>query len=178
MISKQSLQILGLILLISAIFGCIGNNSNNSTSSDFKNIKPGFGIVGDSEFELEPEWYQKSVSNYSSDFNFNGTGNFVVLMKVYQHPNKSEYDGNYATAGRKTSDWRVSTGTKTIENVNIKTIKVTRLSGEETILYYFFEKNGKYYQIFIDIGGTEGIQYFNDNKIMDRTINTIVRTIH
>ena len=178
LISKQYIQILCLILLVSTIFGCINPSSNNSTSNS--NIKQGIGSVGNSEFDLEPEWYQKSVSNYSSDFNFNGSsaGNSLVLMKIYQYPDNSGYDGDYAINIQKASEWSVSTGTKNIENINIKTIEKSRLSGGETVLFYFFSKNGKYYQVFIDTSGA-GVQYFNKNpEIIDRTINTIVKTIH
>lgn len=35
----------------------------------------------------------KSASNYSSDFNLNSTGNFIVLMKIYQYPNISDMMG-------------------------------------------------------------------------------------
>jgi len=57
---------------------------------------------------------------------------------------------------------------------------ITRNDNTEIISYYFFEKNGKYYEIFIDIAGyTDSIQYFNENKdVFNKTITKIIKTIH
>lgn len=184
MISKRYLIILGLFLLFT-IFGYVIYNSyiNPTHSEDnLKQIKAGYGVVGDSEFELEPAWYQTSISGNSANFRFNGspTKN-IVFMKIYQYLNKSEYDDAITSRGQKTSTWHVlSTGTETRENLNVKTITITRTDNTEIISYYFFEKNNKYYQVFIDIAGyKDAIQYFNKNKdVFDKTINRIIRTIH
>lgn len=183
MISKRYLIILGLFLL-STIFGYVIYNSyiNPTPSEDnLKQIKQGYGVVGGSEFELEPVWYQTLTSNNSANFKFNGspTKN-VVFMKIYQYLNKSEYENAITSRDQKTSTWHVvSTGTETRENLNVKTITITRTDNTEIISYYFFEKNDKYYQIFIDIAGyKDAIQYFNENKdVFDKTIDRIIKTI-
>jgi len=180
MISRENIQILGLILIISFIFGCISSNSNSTVHSenDLKNIKPGFGIVGDSEFETGTEWYQKSINGYSSEFNFNGSSSSksLVLMKITQYQNISDYNGDYETLSRGIPAWNIFAGVENIGNVEIKTIKKSRLDGSEDTVYYFFEKNGKYYQVFIDIANTKNFN--DDKKLLDKTINTIVSTIH
>lgn len=184
MLSKRSIQILGVIT-VSVILVCIIAsfyiNSTGYSKNQLQSIKPGFGEVDNSEFELTPQWYQKSVSNYESYFNFNGSaGKFTILMGVDQYPNKFEYTGSYVDTSQKTSEWRVvSAGNKTIEKVNVETIEIMRCADTETTMYYFFGKNGKYYSVFIDIGGTKALQYFNGNKdLVNRTVSTIVRTIH
>ncbi|HML05258.1 MAG TPA: hypothetical protein VK426_05750 [Methanobacterium sp.] len=179
MISRENIQILGLILIISFIFGCIGSNSNSNVHSenDLKNIKPGSGIVGDSEFEIGTEWYQKSINGYSSEFNFNGSssGKPLVLMKITQYQNISGYNSDYETLSRGIPAWNIFAGAENIENVEVKNIKKSRIDGSEATMYYFFEKNSKYYQVFIDITSPK---YFNDNNLVDKTINSIVDTIH
>ena len=183
MISKRYLIILGLFLL-SIIFGYMIYNScidpKFHSEDDLKQIKPGYGTIGDSEFELESIWYQTSKSGNSGNFKFNGshTKN-VVFMKIYQYNDKSEYDDAYISMSQKSAVWNVSTGTETRENLNVKTITVTRNDNTEIISYYFFEKNDKYYKIFIDIAGHEDpIQFFNENKEFNKTINKIIKTIY
>jgi len=175
---------LGLFLIF-IISGYMVYNSHVNpkfySKNDLKNIKSGYGIVGDSEFQLEPVWYQTSIYGNSADFKSNGspTKN-VVFMKIYQYQNKSEYDYSFDSTGQKTSSWHTSTGTETRENLNVKTMIITRNDNTEIISYYFFEKNGKYYEIFIDIAGyTDSIQYFNENKdVFNKTITKIIKTIH
>ena len=185
MISKRYLTILGLFLL-SIIFGYMIYNSYVNpkfhSEDDLKQIKPGYGIVGDSEFELESVWYQTSMSGNSINFKFNGspTKN-AVFMKIYQYSNKSEYDSAFTSTSQKASAWRiVSTGTETMENLNVKTITIARIDNTEITSYYFFEKDNKYYEIFIDVAGyKDSIQYFNENKdVFNKTINRIIKTIH
>lgn len=154
------------------------------SKDDLKNIKPGHGIVGNSEFELESGWYQKSVSNFSNSALF-GSNRFsnaqAALMGVSQYMDKNKYNDTYTSTSNKAAKWHViSNGALTIENVTVKTILLGRIDNTETIKYYFFEKNGKYYQIFMDICDTSGsMQYFNEHRnYMDKTIERIVKTIH
>jgi hypothetical protein len=183
MVLKRSIQILGAIIVLIILVCILTNFYINSTvysKNQLQSIKPGFGVVSNSEFELISEWYQKSVSNYTSYFNFNrSTGNFIVLMAVSQYPTKLDYDGSYTDTGKKTPDWSASAGTEIIGNVNVKKIEITRHNDAETTMYYFFEKNNKYYQIFIDIAGYGTLQYSNDNKgLINKTVSTIINTIH
>lgn len=182
MITKNSITILGLISMILLISGCIWADSNNDDS--FPSIKPGYGVVGNSEFVLESGWYQRSVSKQdtSASFIFNGTsdGN-VISMRAYQFTNNKDYDEKYNHYNQPTDIYRViSTNIENIENVNVKTIRLSRLDDTETIKHYFFEKNGKYYHIFIDIGGYKGASKSFDNKkqLIERTINSVVSTIN
>ncbi|OEC86671.1 MULTISPECIES: hypothetical protein [Methanobacterium] len=187
MISKRHITILGL-LLIFIISGYMLYNSHATpkfySKDDLKNIKPGHGIVGNSEFELESGWYQKSVSNFSNSALF-GSNRFsnaqAALMGVSQYMDKNKYNDTYTSTSNKAAKWHViSNGALTIENVTVKTILLGRIDNTETIKYYFFEKNGKYYQIFMDICDTSGsMQYFNEHRnYMDKTIERIVKTIH
>ena len=178
LILKQHIQILCLILLVSTVLGCINTNSENN-STNFSDIKPGFGVAGDSEFETGPGWYQKHDSKYA-DFNYNGsTENFVVLMRVHVYPNQSEFNKGTQVISQNSMFYVVSSESKTIENITVKMVKTSRLDDSETVTYYFFEKEGRYYQILIDVAGRGAMQYFNNNQdLFDRTVNTILRTIH
>lgn len=185
-ISKISLLIIVLFSFTPLISGCIGDNNNNNNNNSASNlmIKPGFGVLGDSEFDLESGWSQKPISGngYEVNFNYNQTNSKnVIFMRVNQFKDKLKFEEDFVTSSQSTSIWSVlSSATENIEGVNVKTIKLSRNDDTETIKYYFFEKNGKYYKVLIDIGGTSGAQsYFNSNKdLLDSTLTKIVRTIH
>jgi len=187
MISKRYLIILGLFLIFIISGYMIYNSHVNPkfySEDDLKNIKSGYGIVGNSEFQLESGWYQKSVSNFSNSALF-GSNRFpnaqAALMRVSQYIDKSKYNDAYISTSNKAAKWHViSNGTLTIENVTVKTVLIGRIDNTETIKYYFFEKNGKYYQIFMDICDTNGsMQYFNEHQdYINKTIDRILKTIH
>lgn len=179
---KISILILILFSLTSLIFGCIGDNDNSTKKTV---IKQGFGVVGDSEFQLESGWSQKqgSVNNNESNFNFNETNSKnVIFMRVTQFNNKLKYDENLRVSGQLTSTWHVlSSANENIEGFDVRTIMISRVDDTETIKYYFFEKDGKYYKVLIDMisSKSESESYFEDKKnLVDSTIKKIIKTIH
>jgi hypothetical protein len=178
---KQTILLFGIIILVSILFGCVNNNSDKSS---YTNLKPGHGVVGDSEFELESGWYQKPISGneYEANFNFNKTDSKnVIFMRLTQFNSKSEYEKDYGVVSQPTSTWIVqSSEIESIEGLNVKTVKLSRKDDTETIKYYFFEKTEKYYKVLIDMGGYNGSQsYFDEHKyLVDSTIKKIILTIH
>jgi hypothetical protein len=156
---------------------CIFNNSN-----DNKSIKSEQDYtVGNSEFEMEPGWSLKNSNANSVNFNYDkSTSRNVFWLRIYQHINKDEHEKNYESIFKHNSAFRVlSKRTETLDDVNVQTVILTRSDDTEIIKYFFFEKNGKFYQIFVDIGGYEGAyQELNNNKvIIDKTVSTILRTM-
>lgn len=181
MISRKSKIIIGLaiflVLLSITVFFFNQFNSNN------KSLKPGYGAVSDSQFQIETEWYQNLSTGYenSAKLNFNGsTGNKVFMVMIDQYKDRSTYEAAYESQSQKINWHIISAETENREGFEVKTILVARNNGQEIIKNYFFEKNGKYYQILIDVGGTSDISQFftNDKYQLDKTINTIIRTIN
>lgn len=178
---KLTILLLGIVILLSLSLGCVNNDYDKST---YTNLKPGYGVVGDSEFELESGWYQKPISGnrHEANFNFNKTDSRnVIFMRVTQFNSKSEYENDYRVMSQPTSTWLVlSSEIETNEDINVKTVKLSRRDDTETIKYYFFEKTGKYYKVLIDMGGYKGSQsYFDEHKnLVDSTIKKIILTIN
>ena len=178
---KIPLIILIIFLFTSLISGCITKTNNDVVKPM---LKDGFGVVGDSQFELESSWSQRPITGngYIANFKFNKTDSKnVIFMRVTQFNEKSKFDEDIRITNKSTSTWSIlSSTTENIEGVNVKTIKLSRKDDTETVKYYFFERNGKYYKVLIDIGGTTGAQsYFESNKYLaDSTLKKIIRTIH
>jgi len=150
-------------------------------SSQETTLKPGYGVVNNSQFQIESGWYQNFSTGYvkSAKLNYNGsTSKAVLMIMVDQFQDQSTYENSYLVLSQK-NDWKVSsTNTENREGIQVKTIQVTRTGGGETVQYYFFQKNGKYYQILIDMTTSDPSQFFNnENYKLNQTVNTIIRTI-
>ncbi|MEN6592577.1 MAG: hypothetical protein ABFC12_04965, partial [Methanobacterium sp.] len=143
-------------------------------------IPPGYGAVNNSQFQLETGWYQNFTTGYqkSAKLKFNGSTQPFIMIMVNQFPDESSYHQAYTGETEKIA-WHVSSsGTETREGFSVKTIHVTRDDGSENVRSYFFEKNGKYYQVQIDTG-SDTAQFFSSDKYrLDATVNTIIRTIN
>jgi hypothetical protein len=182
MVSRRSklIIIIGLIivlLLVGAGFIFFSKSSSNTT----KILNPGYGAVADSQFKITTGWYQDLSTAYESSakLKFNGsTGKAVLMVMVDQFPNESQYQQAYGELSQK-PQWHIaSQGAEVKEGISVKTITVARDAGGETVKYYFFQKNGKYYQILIDIAGTSDSTQVLSNYNLDETVNTVIRTIN
>lgn len=102
-----------------------------------------------------------------------------MMVMVNQNPDESHYQQAYDELSQKPLWHITSLATEIKEGISVKTITVARDEGGETVKYYFFQKNGKYYQVLIDIAGTsDSTQFYSNDKYkLDATVNTIIRTI-
>lgn len=144
-------------------------------------IPSGYGAVNNSQFQLETGWYQNFTTGYqkSAKLNYNGSTKPVIMVMVNQFPDEASYQQAYNGETEKIA-WHVtSSGTETREGISVKTIQVTRDGGGENVKSYFFEKNGKYYQIEIDMGSSDTAQFFSSDKYqLETMVNTTIRTIN
>ncbi|EKF86388.1 hypothetical protein [Methanobacterium formicicum] len=144
-------------------------------------IPSGYAAVNNSQFQLETGWYQNFTTGYqkSAKLNYNGTTLPVLMVMVNQFPDEASYQQAYNGETEKIA-WHVtSSGTENREGISVKTIQVTRDGGGENVKSYFFEKNGKYYQVEIDITSSDTAQFFNSDKYhLEAMVNTIIRTIN
>jgi len=178
--SKIIISISALVLLI--LMGASYIYLYSVSSSQVKTIEPGYGVVNDSQFMIESGWYQNFTTGHlkSAKLNYNGSTNKAVLMiMVDEFQDQSEYENAYTALSQK-SDWHVSsTTTEEREGIQVKIIQVARNGGGETVQYFYFQKNGKYYQILIDMTTSDPSQFLNNEKYkLDQTVNTIIRTLN
>jgi hypothetical protein len=184
MVSRRSKLLITLFALVLLALLCTGYLYHYSTSSsNITTIKPGYGVVNNSQFQIETGWYQDFSTGYESSakLKFNGSAdNYVLIIMVDQYPDQSQYQQAYDDLSQKPLWHASSSGTETREGISVKTIQVARDEGGETVQYYFFQKNGKYYQILIDIAGSsDSTQILASEKYkVDETVNTIIRTVN
>jgi hypothetical protein len=175
---QRKIFIIPVILVVVALVAFFIYNSATPTTT--VSIPPGYGAVNNSQFQLETGWYQNFTTGYqnSAKLKFNGSTPSVIMIMVNQFPDESSYQQAYNGETEKIA-WHVSSsGTETREGINVKTIQVTRDGGGETVKSYFFEKNGKYYQVEIDMASDTAQFFSNDKYRLDATVNTIIRTIN
>lgn len=177
--SKLLIFVFFMILLALILAGYLYLYPSNS--NDIKTIKPGYGVVNDSQFQIESGWYQDFSTGYESSakLKFNGsTDEGILMIMVDQYPDQSYYKKAYDDLSQKPEWYVSSSGTSSREGLSVKTIQVSRDAGGETVQYYFFQKNGKYYQILIDMPASDTAELFASERYkLDQTVNTIIRTI-
>lgn len=175
---QRKIFIIPVILVVVALVAFFIYSPGTPTTNV---IPPGYGAVNNSQFQLETGWYQNFTTGYqqSAKLRFNGSTPHVIVIIVNQFPDDASYQQAYNGETEKIA-WHVSSsGNEIREGINVKTIQVTRDGGGETVKSYFFEKNGKYYQVEIDMATSDTTQFFNSEKYrLDATVNTIIRTIH
>jgi len=154
---------------------------NPATPTTTVSIPPGYGAVNNSQFQLETGWYQNFTTGYqkSAKLNYNGSTLPVIMVMVNQFPDEASYQQAYTGETQKNLWHTTTSGTENLEGISVKTINVARDAGGENVQSYFFEKNGKYYQVEIDMGASDTAQFFNSDKYhLEATVNTIIRTIN
>lgn len=175
---ERKIFIIPVILVVVALVAFFIYNPATPTST--VSIPQGYGAVNNSQFQLETSWYQNFTTGYqkSAKLNFNGSTHPVIMIMVNQFPDESSYQQAYNGETEKIA-WHVSSsGTETKEGISVKTNQVTRDDGSENVRSYFFVKNGKYYQVEIDMA-FDTAQFFSSEKYrLDATVNTVIRTIN
>jgi len=175
---RREIFIIPIILMLIVLVAFFTYNPATPTSNV---IPSGYGAVNNSQFQLENGWYQNFTTGYqkSAKLKFNGSNQPFIMIMVNQFPDESQYHQAYTTETQK-NDWHVTTsGTETREGVTVKTINVARNEGGENVKSFFFEKNGKYYQVQVDMGSSDTAKLFSNDKYrLDGTVNTIIRTIN
>lgn len=178
MMSPKLLIIPAVLLLVALV---VFFTYSPATPTSTVSIPPGYGAVNNSQFQLESGWYQNFTTGYqkSAKLKFNGSNQPVIVIMVNQFPDQTSYQVAYDEETQK-NKWHITTsGTETREGISVKTINVARDEGGENVKSYFFEKNGKYYQIQIDMASSDTAQFFTSDKYrLDMAVNTIIRTIN
>lgn len=170
---KKSVLICLLIIAgIVTISGCTSDSESESSTI----LKPGYGVIGATEFKLEPGWTQPEES---ANFNYDIGQKLWMRVDVYQ--NKADYDEDYELSNQPNSQWVVeSQSNEKIGDINTKTLSIVRKDGTEAGKEYFFEKNSKYYHVIITAfneTSNSKIAFENSKGIVDSTIETLVNTI-
>lgn len=177
MISRTSKILIALAIIITLF----ATSFILSHFNENKIIKSDYGAVGDSQFQIESGWYQNLSLGYKSSakLKFNGSTDKIVLMiMVNQYQSQSDYKRAYDDLSQKSNWHTVFANTETREGIFVKVIEITWDGGGETVRYYFFEKNGKYFSVLIDITSKDVTQFFASEKYkLNKTVNTIIKTI-
>jgi|GEM_PF-3390062 hypothetical protein len=174
------LVILGVFLVYNPL--SVNNPFSPVNNSDSPNtIPPGYGAVNNSQFQLETGWYQNFSTGYqnSAKLSCNGSTRPLIMIIVNQFPDQTGYQQAYQSETGK-NDWHiVSEASENQGGVTVKTLQVARDEGSETVKSYFFEKNGKYYQVQVVMGSGNTAQFYSSEKYrLDATVNTIIRTMN
>jgi len=175
------LVVLGVFLVYNPLSSVYNPFSSVNNSDSPHTIPTGYGAVNNSQFQLGTGWYQNFTTGYqnSAKLSCNGSNRPVIMIMVNQFPDQTGYQQAYQSETGK-NDWHVvSTVTENREGVTVKTLQVARDEGSETVKSYFFEKNGRYYQVQVVMGSGDIAQFFSSEKYrLDATVNTIIRTMN
>jgi hypothetical protein len=165
-IYKSVLAVVAILVLVVLVSGCTSPDVNNST-----NTKQSTGpySVDNSTFQMPEGWIQVD-SGVTDAIEFKRGDDTHIRIEELTKP---EYDSNYADVSKQRSNSNVTEETKNMSGVEVRIVRTTDNTNGNINDYYFFVKDGKYYQITAwDNTGNAGVR--ND---IDNAVNTIISTL-
>jgi DnaJ-class molecular chaperone len=113
-------------------------------------------------------WDQVNTStNNAAEFK---KGNETHL--IVQELTKDQYNTNFNNATKQRSNVNISQETRNMSGVEVKIVRTTTENGN-VYDYYFFQKNGKYYQV----SGWDNTNKAAARVEIDNAVNTIINTL-
>jgi len=172
---KDKILFIIVSVLLVSVYGYAGGFSGVGNNPD-----PEYH-VSDSTFNMGSNWWtlvNSSIKNDSVEFTNYYSVNFGVpyeiTLRLTQYNTDYQYESKYKNSSSLSDIYTVKTENKSISGVSVKFINITNTKTNYTVQDYFFQKNGKYYSIHLDLRDYES---YYDTAIK-LTIKTIISTIN
>jgi hypothetical protein len=134
--------------------------------------------VANSSFKIYNWWSVVNSTNDSVEFTNYYSVNFGVpyeiILRITQYSTDYQFESKYKNSSSSSTIHSVKTENKSISGIQVRFINITDTKTNYTLQDYFFQKNGKYYSIHLDLRDYES---YYDTAIK-LTIKTIISTIY
>ncbi|MFA0833762.1 MAG: hypothetical protein ACC609_07110 [Methanobacterium formicicum] len=172
---KDKILLIIVSILLVSVYGYAGGFNGVGT-----NPNPEYH-VSDSTFKMGSNWWtlvNSSSTNESVKFTNYYSENFGVLyeitLRLTQYSTNYQFESKYKNSSSLSDSYTVKTENTSISGIPVKFIHITDIKTNYTLQDYFFQKNGKYYSIHLDLRDYES--YYNTE--INYTITTIISTIY
>lgn len=172
---KDKILFIIVSLLLVSIYGYAGGFSGVGT-----NPNPEYHVL-DSTFNMGSNWWilvNISSTNDSVEFTNYYSVNFGVpyeiTLRLTQYSTDYQFESKFKNSSSSSDIRSVKTENKSISGIQVRFINITDIKTNYTVQDYFFQKNGKYYSIHLDLRDYES---YYDTAIK-LTIKTIISTIY
>lgn len=178
MFKIEKFVLMCVFVFIIAISGCTNSNDTQNTSADSNNqVQPGNAEykIGTSTFQIPKEWRKVDDSPEDiAEFAIGSTAEDGALIRVKKYADKNEQDSEYKEFLTSGTGYTVTESKKTISGIQTNVVKIVYGEpGPETITDHYFQKNGKYYRVTVDILRIDD----SSNIVTDKALNTVISTI-
>jgi hypothetical protein len=177
MIWDFSHKLLFIIIFIAcvAVYGYTGGFSGVSTNPNSEYH------VSDSTFKMGSNWWtfvNSSSTNDSVEFtnyySVNWGVPYEITLRLTQYADSSKFESKYQNLSSSSDNYSVKTENKSIDRIHVSFINTTNAKSNYTFQDYFFQKNGKYYSIHLDL---KNYEKFYDTAI-EFALKSIISTIN
>ena len=171
---SQKLLFAIIIVLCVAVYGYAGGFSGVNT-----NPNPEYH-VSDSTFKVGSSWWtlvNSSSTNDSVKFTNYYSVDWVpyeITLLLTQYTDASKFESKYQNSSSSSDNYDVKTENKSIARIQVRFINITNTRSNDTFQDYFFQKNGKYYSIHLELNDYEK---FYETAI-EFTVKSIISTIN
>lgn len=172
---KDKILFLIVSILLVTVYGYAGGFNGVGT-----NPNPEYH-VSDSTFNMGSNWWtlvNSSSTNNSVEFTNYYSVNlglpYEITLHLTQYSTDYQFESKYKNSSSSSTIHSVKTENKGISGIQVRFINITDTKTNYTLQDYFFQKNGKYYSIHLDLRDYES---YYDTAIK-LTIKTIISTIY
>jgi hypothetical protein len=155
--------ILGILLVVTATFGCINNTQQGKQSGNNTN------------FSMPEGWELHSMPGEGTVI---WTGSYPRI-RIIEMDNKHEFDSKHNQALHiDNTTYILKKQNRTIDGIKVETFWTTDGNSGDIQDEYFFFKNNKYYYVMAwDYTGWDSSKQSEDRQEIDKAVKTIVSTI-
>ena len=175
---KHFIGLITILMAVVFVSGCTDSNNMQNNSADNNNqIQPGnveYTIVT-STFQIPEEWHKVDDSPKDiAEFSIGSTADDGASLRVKEYADENAQNSEYKEYSTSGTGYAVTESKKTISGIPTKVVKTVYDDiSPETITDYYFQKNGKYYRVTVDILRIDDI----GNSVTDKALNTVISTI-
>jgi DnaJ-class molecular chaperone len=124
--------------------------------------------MGNSSFYMPGGWTQINTSTKNAAEFKRGNDTHLIVQELTQ----DQYNTNYNNATKQRSNVNTTQETRNMSGVEVKIVRTTTENGN-VYDFYFFQKNGKYYQV----SGWDNTNKAASRLEIDNAVNTIINTL-
>jgi len=100
---------------------------------------------------------------------------YEITLRLTQYTDASKFESKYQNSSSSSSvNYNVKTENKSIARIQVRFINITDTRNNDTFQDYFFQKNGKYYSIHLELKDYE--KYYE--TAIGSTVKSIISTIN
>ena len=174
-------KLLVVVIILICICGLGASGFFNELLADSQN--PAEYHVSNSTFKIYNWWtfVNNSSTNNSVKFTnyysaYLGEPLYEVSLILTQYNNTHEFELKSYNSSNLSNNYSVKTENRNIQGIEVKFVNSTNINTNHTYLYYYFQKNGKYYCIYVT-GENYSVNVIHNNRI-ETTVELIISTIN